>query len=332
MEYEKKLVESFWSEVDCSATDRNFYSFPPIRARSCRLLFDQDDFGREDWCEYWTVEKYLKDKIPVEKCLSICCGFGAVERILVRLNVAQKIFGTDVASGAVKSAAERAKAEGLNNIEYYVSDLNYEDLPQEEYDIIWANGALHHIKEIESLVARLKNALKTGGVLICNEYVGPNYQQLDSRHQEIINAVKHILPPELREEWTYPREYGGSMLSKLIGRLVRFLDKRFYKSPNIYGQLFKMSSVEDYLYTDPSECINSSKIIPTLQGYFDDIEVKYYNGSILHYALDSRFYANFDIHNNKHQAFLESLFQIEDTLTGTGEIPNINAHIICKKG
>ena len=328
MKYEKKLVEDHWSRTDCSASEKNFYCFPPIRSRSCRLIFDEYDARRKDWCEYWTVEKYLKDEIPFEKCLSICCGFGEVERILAKLNLAKKIIGTDIAPGAIEEANKRAKDESLDTIEYYVSDLNQEKLPEEEYDIIWANGALHHIRDLDVVIPMLANSLKDGGYLISNEYVGPKYQQLGKRQQEIINAAKHILPIELRQKSVCYRPYGRS----IILRAIRYFKKRLdIMNNDICEKLWEMPSVEYFLNTDPSECVNSTRIIPILNKCFDEVEVKYYDGSILLYALDSSFFNNFNPNNNKHIMILETLFYIEDALIAAGELPRDNAHIICRK-
>jgi hypothetical protein len=68
-EYDAGVVKDHWSKQDLSASDKNFYCFPPIRARSSKKIFDEDDARRTDWCEYWTVERYLKDKIPIEDAL-----------------------------------------------------------------------------------------------------------------------------------------------------------------------------------------------------------------------------------------------------------------------
>jgi len=332
-EYDKKLVEDFWSNVDCSSSDKNFYCFPPIRSRSCKLIFGEGDAGRRDWCEYWTVEKYLKDKIPFEKCLSICCGFGEIERILSRLNVAHKIVGTDIAPGAIQKARENAIAEQLTNIEYYVADLNEERLPEKEYDIIWANGALHHIKELDFVIPNLRNALKDGGYLISNEYVGPKYQQVGKRQQEIINAVKHLLPMELSLKNTIQTQpHSESSFFSKVKRYFRKKDNQLTKdNEDIYGKIWEMPAIQYFLTYDPSECVNSNNIIPTLRKHFNIIDVKYFDGSIVMYALDSQFYDNFDFNNGNHQKLLELLFHIENTLIAIGELPRDNAHIICKK-
>jgi ubiquinone/menaquinone biosynthesis C-methylase UbiE len=328
--YNVSSVENFWSKIDCSASDKNFYAFSPIRARSSKLIFGESDASDPDWCEKWTVEKYLKDKIPFGKCLSICCGFGAVERILSGLNVAKEIIGTDIAPGAIKAAKERAIKEGYRNISYFIADLNTESLPENEYDIIWANGAIHHIKELDTVIPKLYKSLKNGGILIANEYVGPNYQQLDLRHQEIINAVKHLLPDELANKKVFATN--NSIWSRLLSRTTKSLNKKAYKTKNnIFGKIWEMMSIEEFLKQDPSESVNASNIIPTLAKHFNNMEVKYFDGSVLYYALDEHFYNNFDSNNPKHRTILEMLFKIEDDLIASGEIGRHNAHIICKK-
>ena len=57
------LTAKHWSTLNSKASERNFYTFLPIRTRSCKLIFNEDDATRKDWCEYWTVEKYLKESM-----------------------------------------------------------------------------------------------------------------------------------------------------------------------------------------------------------------------------------------------------------------------------
>jgi len=329
MKYNTDLVKNHWSKVDCSASEKNFYYFPAIRTRSCQLIFNETDATDRAWCEYWTVEKYLKSSMPFEKCLSICCGFGEVERTLSKLQVAKKIIGTDIAPGAIEEARRRAMADNLENIEYCVANLNQEQLPSDEYDLIWANGALHHIADLDGVISKLHCAMQDGGYLVSNEYVGPKYQQIGTRQQELVNAVKHLLPPELRGKALCGKPYGNSIMAKAMRYARRQLERK--RSGQIYEILWERPPVEQFMATDPSECVNSDLIIPTLKRYFDEVEVKYFNGSILFYALDSAFYNNFDARNTNHRAILQILFDIEDTLIATGDISQDNAHIICRK-
>ena len=329
MTYDTNLVKKYWSTTDCSASEKNFYCFPAIRTRSCQLIFNEADATDRAWCEYYTVEKYLKGSMPFEKCLSICCGFGEVERILAKRQVAKKIVGIDIAPKAIKEARKRAVADNLENIDYYVADLTQEQLPSQEYDLIWANGALHHIADLDGVISKLYCAMRDDGYLVSNEYVGPKYQQIGKRQQELVNAVKHLLPPELRGMVFSRKPYGNSMVAKAMWYARRQLGRK--QSGQIYEILWERPPVEHFLATDPSECVNSDQIIPTLKKRFDEVEVKYFNGSILLYALDSKFYDNYDARNTSHRAILQMLFNIEDTLAATGEINQDNAHIICRK-
>ena len=329
MVYDDGKVKQHWSETDCSESEKNFYCFPAIRTRSCKLIFNETDATRKDWCEYYTVEKYLMGSMPFDKCLSICCGFGEVERTLAKLQVARKIVGIDIAPGAITEAKKRAAEEGLENIVYHVADLNNKRLPAGEYDLIYANGALHHILNLEKVVAELHSALRAGGYLVANEYVGPKYQQLGVRQQEIVNAAKHLLPPELRKKISSAKTCGNSAMSKAARYVVRRLSH--YGSGQVYETLWEMPTVEAFLSTDPSECVSSDRIIPILRNYFHNLEIKYFNGSILLYALDTEFYDNFNPGNAKHHAALQMLFELEDLFAAAGELSQDNAHIICQK-
>jgi SAM-dependent methyltransferase len=335
--FDNSLVEDYWSKVDHTDVEKNFYAFPPIRSRSSKLIFNESDASRKDWCEYWTVEKYLKDSMPFENCLSICCGFGEVERILSNLQVAKKITGIDIAPGAIEQARIRAQAEKMGNIEYFVRDVNTEELPQNEYDLIWANGALHHIKDLDIVIKRIKDALKPGGMFIANEYVGPNYQQIGLRQQEIVNAIKHLLPEELARKNPVQKKY--PITRTFIQKIKRFVSKKLdaylyklsFNDNKFFGRIYQAQGVEHFLETDPSECVNSEMIIPTIQKYFEKNEIKYYDGTIIKYALDTRFFENYDSKNQNHVKLLDLLFKIEDIMIETGELSRDHAHIICQK-
>ena len=313
-----ELVKDHWSTIDCSADERNFYCFPPIRERSCRMVFGESD-SSADWCERHTAE-YLKSKLPFDRCVSICCGFGHLERSLAKLHVARHIVGTDIAPGAIEEA--RRRANGLD-IEYYAADLNVAPLPNDEYGLIWANGALHHLDNLESVVSKLHRSLRSDGYLVSTEYVGPKYQQLGTRQLELIDAARRLLPADLRSRTVVYRPFGTSLFARGIRYVARRMDATLHRDP-----VWKMPPLEFYLATDPSECVSSDRIIPTLKKYFD-VEVRGFGGSILYYALDIAFYRNFNSGNQAHREALQRLFDFEDA--HLGDLGHDNAHIFCTK-
>jgi len=323
----RQKTSDFWSKNDRSANDRNFYSFPAIRSRLCRLVFNESDEGRGDWCQYWTVEKYLQEALPFKKVLSLCCGFGGLERCLAHLGVAGNIVGIDIAPGAIEQARQAVIAEGLTGIEYNVCDINLEVFPEGSFDLIWGNGALHHIEHLDKVIPKLYAALRPGGFLIATEYVGPRYQQVGARQQQLINAVKHLLPENLRE--TYGNDK-SSLLLKFAKRIKRAIATGQFSSGR-FSQIWWPVPERWFKKYDPSECVNSPNIIPVLKTIFDEVDVRYFGGSLLYYALDQVFYENYDPADEAHVRILDMLFCIEDALIGTGEIANDNAHIICRK-
>ena len=312
-----QLVKSHWSTVDCAADERNFYAFPPIRARSSELVVGVAD-AAPDWCERRTLQ-HIGRRVPFERCLSLCCGFGHVERSLARLGAAKKFVGMDIAPGAIDEA--RLRASDLD-IDYIVCDLNETDLPRGGYDLIWANGALHHLANVEEVIAKLSGTLRPDGVLVCTEYVGPRYQQLGARQRELIAQARELLPRELKTRTISYRPYGNSLAAKAARYLARRVDRMLGRPP-----VWEMPPVEFFLATDPSECVSSDRIVKALSRHFE-MDFRGFGGSILGYALDAAFYRNFDDGNASHIAAFRAVCAFEDA--HLAELGHDNAHIICR--
>jgi SAM-dependent methyltransferase len=345
-----------------------FYTFPPIRDYLFNCISGKVEKTGRGWCERWTVETYLSDKIPVAECLSLCCGFGEAERVLADLGVFLHCTGIDLSPGAIEGARARAREAGYSNIDYRVADLNIIELESEKYDLVWANGALHHILNLEHVVSQIYKALKPGGILVCNEYVGPKHMKLPFRQVEIINSVIHLIPPRYRrteEEFVpvyfrYPAwrralfefyrlltfRTGGILdidslqpkpswpiymswllnLYKAIRRRVPVRKKTSFYYGKIWDECSQMIKS-----MDPSESVRSDEIIPILKNRFRDMDIRYYNGSILLYALDQKFFKECDPNRREDRALIELLIDIERTMIDVGELSSDHAHIIARK-
>jgi|SRR6185503_7291699 SAM-dependent methyltransferase len=321
MDTATQLVKDHWSAVDCSADERNFYCFPPLRARFSSMVFGKED-ASPDWCERLTAD-HFRGRLPFAKCLSICCGFGHLERSLSKLGVARRFVGIDIAPGAIDQARQRAIADGFSNIEYQVGDLNIDPLPNQEYDLIWANGALHHLANLEEVVAKLSSALVRDGYLVCTEYIGPRYQQLNQARQDLVHAARQLLPLELRSRVVVHRPFGTSLLARTARFVARQIDSKLHTEP-----AWEMLPLEYFLATDPSESVSSDRIVSTLDRFFKT-DVRGFGGSILYYALDTAFFRKFDARIESHQTALQALFHFEDSHLSS--IGHDNAHIICAR-
>ena len=323
---------------------RTFYTFQPVRGYFLSNLAGGPvrwDLPR-DWYERWVCETYLRRRPPAPDCLSLCCGWGEIERILAGLGAFDRCLGVDVSAGAVAGAARAAAAAGLNRIEYRQADLNNLELPPESYDLIWSNGALHHIDNLEGLMPRLHAALRPGGLLLGNEYAGPRHFGVDGRVQEVVNAMVHLFPERFRGDraatfappWLRRRP-GGLVVYRLRRRLGaalgRALARGLGEPPALeFGKLWEADPVR-VARQDPSEAVASDTIVQLLRRHFEWLDLRPMNGGALMFALDRRFMEAYDDTRPEDRRLLENLFQLERTLTELGEIPPMNFHFAAGK-
>lgn len=350
MEKRQAIVADKWSAFEPDIA-HNFFGFPPLRPYLIETAFGKAlaDEHRDNphWAEDILIAAYLRDR-RIESVLSLCCGFGSVERrVVMQLPGVRQCVGVDLAAGALEAARQRAAAAGLQNTAYVQADLNAYDWEAEKYDLVIANGALHHLWNLEGVLEGVRRTLKPGGLLYANEHVGASYQDYPPRQLELINAVAYLVPPELRERSPHRR----------YDRLLKLLH-RLYNIPEPAGQpawssakkalasalrrLFAPGSLDLYpgfgvlhraqkdhlLRTDPSEGVRSAEIIPLIEQYFTDVEVRSYGGGLLAYALDRAFYHGFDADNPAHAATLALLCAVERHAVATGQIGIEHAIII----
>jgi ubiquinone/menaquinone biosynthesis C-methylase UbiE len=346
-------VAGFWSQYEPVVDAPNFYASPLTRPYIIETAYGKDlvaDYQQDsNFAEDIFISKYLGNK-KVESILSLCCGFGVVERILVsQLTDVKYCLGIDVAEGALEVAKKRAADENLHCISYKYADLNNYPWEDEKYDLVVANGALHHLSNLENVLDGIKRTLKPDGILYACEYVGPSYQDHSTRQLQIINAAAFLIPPELRIK-RLPPTFTNKQVTRLISRLysaadrenpewplwkkkiARILKKFLNRNQNglDFGVVY-VSPKEKLLKTDPSECVRSSEIIQVVKERFHDVEVRPFGGGILMHALGENFFTNLDAKNPLHTKCLEMLFQLERHFMDTGEISIENAFIIARK-
>jgi SAM-dependent methyltransferase len=361
---ENQRVSEFWAKSHSSKPD--IYNFAPAR----NYFYNQVNGSKglmagPDWFEEWFLKHYLKDKAPVNKCLSLCSGDGARDRRIARLGFFTSCLSIDISGGAIRKAEQAAHESGITNISYEVGDLNVLTLKPAEYDLVYVGAGMHHILNLEHAVGQIYESLKPGGYFVCDEYVGPAYSNLSPRHREIINSAIHLIPRRLRyaSESNFvpvcfrrsPLLAGLYLLTKL-GRIDpealsaspdwpayrrRALDFLKYAS-NImkkirgrndysrFGKLFDISP-DNIRRGDPTEGVRADEIIPIIKQHFSETNVHYYNGSILCYALDEKFFTNYEATSQNDRTIFDFLVNMEIAMIECGEIPPIHAAIVSRR-
>jgi SAM-dependent methyltransferase len=334
------IVASKWSHFEPDST-RSYFGFAPLRAYLIETAYGpalaEKHKDNRFWAEDILVSTMLRGR-RIKNVLSLCCGFGEVERRIVsRLPSVETCLGVDLAAGALEEARAQAVAQGLTGFTYECADLNYYAWPEAAFNLIIANGALHHLTSLEQVVEGIARALRPGGMLYANEHVGANRLNHPARQLELINAASYLVPPEMRRRsplpFDDPRPF-PQMVNRLYVRsaaapqpppglrakartaLARAV---FSAGAFHFGALYR-SPAAKLARSDPSESVRSADILRLLQSQFPNTHVRPYGGGILAYALDEQFFDAYDEANPQHRAVLHLLCSLERELMASGEL------------
>lgn len=218
--------------------------------------------------ETMTYETYLSKKlIPEEqkiRMLSIGSGVCSHEIKLAQLNSHWDITCIDFSEQLIQEAAKTASENGLVNMHFLAEDILAHPLPENGYDLVFFHGSLHHFKNMESFLQKIHRTLSPSGWLVINEYVGANRLQYPKYQIEAINQGLSLIEKQYRKMFCsnlYKNRYYGS------GRLRMIV-------------------------SDPSECVESANILPSIHKFFSIKEEKGYGGEYS-YAVAQGFVASF---------------------------------------
>ncbi len=130
----------------------------------------RDDFDRlallegDDhvWSHNNHYHPFLLSQLPThcEDSLEIGCGSGSFARLLAQRS--DHVLALDLSPQMIQVA--RSHSAQLPNIEFLVTDVLEWEFPAERYDCIASIATFHHLP-LEIMLAKMKMALKPGGVL-----------------------------------------------------------------------------------------------------------------------------------------------------------------------
>lgn len=266
-----------------------------------RINFKISGAPRMNRFEYF-LNRYLQNRMPVERALTLGSGVGELERGLCQYGFALSHEGVDLSDQSVRVAIERAAAEGLGHLSYRTADLNNVALDAGAYDVIFGISSVHHTENLEHLFQQVRQALKPNGYFFLDEFIGPSRFQWTDAQLRVINNELQGLPKDLR---------------RLISDRTKFKNA------------VRRKSVPEIIAADPSEAVRSGEIVPLLSQYFSVLEVKGYGGAILHELLYDTA-GNFREENAGSLEHLRRLFEVEDELTASGKLAHDFAVIIAR--
>ncbi|MEZ5491130.1 MAG: methyltransferase domain-containing protein [Gammaproteobacteria bacterium] len=303
---DKQTVAEYWDKHTDDTFTGDTYWLAHLHV--CRRFHRKSVGGEENyhWVNFCS-ERFLRDANdkPAQRVLNIGCGEGELDRYLVSINAAESIDAIDIAPNRIRIAKENASHENCaDRINYTVSDAESSAFPRSDYDAILFDSSLHHINNLEAVIERCRFSLKSNGVLIVNEYIGPNRYRFNDRELEAMRAVFQLIPEKYRVSHMEPDR----------------------------GKVRKEMGFPDPLEVervDPSEAIRSEDIVSAIRQFFNIEVFNPQGGSLLQFVLQG-IIGNFRAGDGESERILDMLFAVEDALVDVGDIEPHFALIIAR--
>lgn len=98
-----------------------------------------------------------------EAVLDVACGTGLAATMLAECVPGGHLTGVDISEGMLEKAELRARALGLNNIEFRQMDMMQMDLPVDHYDVVNCSFGVFFVEDMHRLVKHITDRIKPGG-------------------------------------------------------------------------------------------------------------------------------------------------------------------------
>jgi ubiquinone/menaquinone biosynthesis C-methylase UbiE len=238
----------------------------------------------------WLASEYAS-KLPFDRAVSVGCGTGKSELAVIKDGLVRHFDLYEISSYAVQSGIEMARNEGLSKaISFYRADAFKHSTKPNVYDLVFWQAALHHMHNADAALEWSYKVLKPGGVLVMHEYVGPSRMQF---RQGVLEANT-----EFR----------------------RSLDPKYLVNPRAPDQTIPAkcanSDLDELIFMDPSEAVDSGNILPSLIKYFPHAKVKLTGGIIYHLGLNDLLH-NLVTDGREHD--IKRALEIDDRFIDSGE-------------
>jgi SAM-dependent methyltransferase len=264
----------------------NAWDIPAVRTRWNVLVSGAADIDHVAYI----CRKYLGKKNNLA-ALSPGCGSGGNEMRWAETGLFKNIDACDISPQRIAKAHAGAEQKNLAGIlNFSIGDMGA-ITGTGTYDLVIAEGALHHFYPMRAALEKINSLLKPGGLLIVNEFVGPSRFQWTPRQLQAANALLALIPDSYKRRWP-----DGKIKMNIAapGRLRMRL-------------------------ADPSEAAQSALILPLCREMFTPLEEIKKGGTLINLVF-------FEIAHHFLQAdesaakIMQTCFAVEDILMQSEEI------------
>jgi SAM-dependent methyltransferase len=151
----------------------------------------------------WTVDferRFCAN--PFDSGLFLNCGNGWVEREFIDRGMVRRAIAFDYSADLLAQAEQN---RGSRPIDYMHADANVVEFDDDQFDLVVNVGALHHVQYIERMAQVLCRCLRTNGILVAFDYIGPARNQYSRRHWKMVLNANRGLSRHLRKPALFRR-------------------------------------------------------------------------------------------------------------------------------
>ncbi|HET7178019.1 MAG TPA: methyltransferase domain-containing protein [Solirubrobacterales bacterium] len=111
-------------------------------------------------------------RFAAPRLLSLGCGYGGMEiECARRLGGRYELLALDLNEDLFGRARDEAAREGLH-VQLQALDLNFVELAESSFDVVFAHASLHHLLNFEHLFAQVHRALRPDGRFVVLDIIG----------------------------------------------------------------------------------------------------------------------------------------------------------------
>ena len=147
-----------------------------------------------------------------ERILDLGCGDGTLAVEIEKFST--KVVAVDLSESMVEKTKEKS-------IEAYI--MSATELPYEnEFNAVFSNAVLHWVKEPETAISKISNALKTNGRFIAEFGGYGNIKYLTDAMQEVFDKNKEY--GEFNNPWYFPKDTDYKQMLEANGFEVEYIE------------------------------------------------------------------------------------------------------------
>lgn len=255
----------------------------------------------DGWIVADVGERFLKP--AAKRVLALGSGTAVIEEFLLTAGYAEHIVAYEMSENACAAAMERLRGTPLEGrLEMRASDVLTDNIPDGSFDVVFVQAAIHHFDRIDDMFALMHRVLKPNGLLMYDEYVGPDHHIFPADVMATLNLMNDCLEPRYR-------------LDAMTGQPRDHLPD---------------PSLEGMLAMDPSEGVHASRILPLTYQWFEVLQRRDFGGTLLRQFFTG-ILPNFDWNNEQDRTVARLLILVERLMLQHNVLPSYSTDIVARR-